>query len=241
MKKILGLAATAVLFTSAQSAYAVPTLTMTLDQANGTLAQCTLLGGSFSGTSCSFTTTLGLINALGAYGDYQLNQEMGVGFPVQAQPALWLNSTNATTNASTIKISLVAKDYTTPIGAFQLLSTGSGTVDAGMTVHLDSFYDVNNTGIAGVGTHLLDADWTGFASGAVPQNSTGVVNDGDGLYSVSWVLTTTRAESGQLVATAGINGTLTQENAPTQVPAPGGMALLGVGLLGIGAIRRVRT
>ena len=75
-------------------------------------------------------------------------------------------------------------------------------------------------------------DW--IFIGAVPSNTTNVNNDGDGLYPVSRILTVTRSEPGQLVATAAINGTLTQGT-------PAGMALLGLGMLGIGAIRRHRT
>lgn len=240
MKRVLGFVTVAALLAVAQNAEAVPTLTLSINQANGTALQCTALGGTYAGGDCSFSTTTGLISVFGVYGDYQTNQELAVGFPVQAQPALWLNSTNGTTSASTITIKLVANDYSNPTGAFPLLSTASGTVDEGMSVSLQSFYDVGNTGIAGAGTLLLDADWVGFSSGAVPSNSTNVVNDGDGLYSLSWVLTTTRADAGPLVAVAGINGTLTQDDTPTGVPAPGGMALLGLGMLGVGAARRYR-
>jgi hypothetical protein len=240
MKRFLGFVSAAALLVSAQSAQAVPTMTLSLSQANGTALQCTALGGSFGGGECSFTSTSGLISVLGGYGDYELNQELAVGFPVQAQPALWLNSINATRTASTITVKLVADEYSFPSGSFPLLSTASGTLDEDMSVSLNSYYDAANTGVAGAGTLLLDADWTGFASGAVPSNSTNVINDGDGLYSVSWILTVTRSTPGQLVATAGINGTLTQES-PTGVPAPGGIALLGLGLLGIGAARRYRS
>lgn len=234
LRKISMLTALAIL--PAFSAHAVPTLTMTLTQANGTALQCTALGGSYAAGACTLSSTLGMVGAFGAYGDYQLNQELGVGFPAQAQPALWLNSTNATTAAASITVSLVAKDYSTPTGSFNLLSTASGTVDEDMSVSLNSYYDVDNTGVAGAGIQLLDADWVGFASGAVPSNSTLVTNGGDEFYSVSWILTVTRSEPGALVATAGINGTLTQQS--SGVPAPGAMALLGLGLLSIGGLRR---
>lgn len=240
MKRFLGFVSAAALLATAHGAQAVPTLTLSLNQANGTALQCTALGGSYAGGDCSFSSTAGLINVLGGYGDYELNQELAVGFPIQAQPALWINSTNATTSASTITIKLVANDYSFPSGSFPLLSTASGTVDETMSVSLNSYYDGANTGVAGAGLLLLDADWTGFSSGAVPSNTTSVLNDGDGLYSVSWVLTVTRATPGNLVATAGVNGTLTQES-PTGVPTPGGMALLGLGMLGIGAVRRYRA
>jgi len=235
MKKIALLAALTVL--PVFSAQAIPTLVLTLSQANGTVGQCTTLGGTFAAGSCSFSDTDGQIGILGSYGDYELNQTLGTGFPVQAQPALWLNSINATTSASTITVTLVAFDYSIPTNSFQLLSTASGTVDEDMSVTLSSYFDSDNTGVAGAGTLLLNDGWTGFASGAVPSNSTSVVNGGDQLYSVSWVLTVTRNEPGDLVATAGINGTLNQD--PTfGVPSPTGMALHGLGLIGLGAMRR---
>lgn len=233
MKKFLGLAAAAACVMGAQSAQAIPTLVLTMSQASGTSAQCTVLGGVYSSGACSFNSTIGFIGVTGGYGDFKLNQELAIGFPMQAPPALWLKSSNNTAAASSITIALVASDYSTPVGAFPLLSTASGTLDAGIKVSLDSYYDVTNSGIAGVGTHLLDADWTGFASGAVPLNSTNVINDGDGKYSVSWILTVTRETAGALIAGAGVNGTLSQD-----VPAPGALALLGLGLLGIGATRR---
>ena len=110
----------------------------------------------------------GLINAIGRYGDYLLAQELAVGSPTQAQPALWLNSTNAMSLASSITLKLVAKGYSDPDGAFPLLGTASGTVDATMSVSLTSYYHVNNTGVAGAGILLLDADWTGFSSAPSP-------------------------------------------------------------------------
>lgn len=238
MKKIALVAALSVL--PVFSAHAIPTMVLTLTQANGTAGECTTLGGVFAAGACSFTETDGQISVDGIYGDFALAQELGTGFPVQAQPALWLNATNATALASTITVSLVAYDYSLPNGSFPLLSTASGTVDEDMTVSLNSYFDADNTGIAGNGLLLLDADWVGFASGAVPLNSTNVVNDNDFLYSVSWVLTVTRTEPGDLIATAGINGTLRQDprQPPSDVPSPGAMALLGLGLIGLGAMRR---
>jgi len=236
MKKIALLAALTVL--PVFSAQAIPTMVMTLTQANATAGECTTLGGVYGGGSCSFTDTDGQIDVDGVYGDYLLNQELGTGFPIQAQPALWLNSTNATLLASTITITLAAYDYSFPAGSFPLLSTASGTVNEDMSVSLNSYYDADNTGIAGNGVLLLDADWVGFASGAVPSNSTAVTNGGDGLYSVSWVLNVTRTEAGNEPRIAAINGTLTQDQSPTGVPSPTGMALLGLGLIGLGAMRR---
>ena len=158
------------------------------------------------------------------------NGSSGISYP---QPSLWINSANTTLMASTIRIELVAFDYSTPINVFGLLSTASGTVDEFMTVGLNSYYDVNNTGVAGAGIQLLDADWTGLASGAVPGNLSYVNNNGDQLFSVSWILDVTRSQTGTTAKSATVGGQLM-----AGAPAPAAAALLGLGLLGVGFLRR---
>ncbi|MBM3513538.1 MAG: hypothetical protein FJX59_07455 [Alphaproteobacteria bacterium] len=128
---------------------------------------------------------------------------MAAGAPAQPEPALWLNSTNATFQASSITVELVASDYATPLGTFNLLATSSGTVNLGMSYSIDGFFDWTNSGLVGAGVNVLSSAGAGFVS--VAANTSTFVTNG-GLYSASWTLNVTRtlAVDGNFV-TSGIN------------------------------------
>lgn len=232
MKKIVGFGfAVAAFVLGTQAAQAAPILKMRLTQASATAADCTGAGVWLGGGSCEYTTGGGVINFLGAFGSYFLNQELAVGAPAQPAPALWLNSTNATGAPGSIQISLVAQNYDTPLGMFNLLATASGTVNAGMQYTLHGYFDAANSGIAGAGSLVLASAGTGFVS--VADNTSSFVNNSS-LYTASWVLNVTRtAPIDGMFYTSGINSTFTQA-----APAPGALALIGLGLLGLGAVRR---
>ncbi|MCB2107936.1 MAG: hypothetical protein KDE14_09565 [Rhodobacteraceae bacterium] len=234
MKKILGFAAAVLLF-GMQNAYAVPMLKLTLTQASGTAGQCASLGGTTLGAGvCGFSTTGGIISVIGSFGSYQLNQELAVGYPLQPQPAAWLNSTNATLNPGSITVTLVAQDYTSPVGSFILASTASGTYNAGTEYTISSYFDAGNTGVAGAGSLMLSdaGSSTALFSNSIAANYVTPVTN-PGAYSVSWVMTATRtaAFNGEFL-TVGVNSTF------DAVPAPLSLSLLGFGLLGLGAARR---
>lgn len=243
MKNFLGMAALMVL--GAQSAMAVPTLKLTMTQASATTCSTmspfgqSITDGTFTqsylgGGVCQFTTQAGIIKVDGTYGTFNTSTDIAVGFPVQPMPAAWLNTTSSTPVASSIMISLVAFDYSNPTGIFNLISSSSGTFNPGWSYTISGYFDSGNSQVAGAGT-LVFSD-AGVASSALQSiaatMSTHVNNDLDGLYSVSWILTGTQSLNGSQL-TLGLNGTFAQG-----APAPGALALIGLGLLGFGALRR---
>ena len=81
-----------------------------------------------------------------------------------AEPAFWLRSGATSTAAGVLQISTSVTGYTIPLGNMTLLSTASGTVDAGTVVNIGDFFSAANDGTPGAGTSLYSTTWTGFAS-----------------------------------------------------------------------------
>lgn len=233
------ISAAALTFASSSS-FAMPIMTMTLDSAGATGAQCS--GGSiiqpatFSGSTCTMTSTTGGIVFLGGYGVFEFENSTGVGNGTgglsQDQPALWLNNLAGSDTAGILTVGLVAQGYSSPLSPFDLLSTLSGTNAAGMKQTISAYFDDADTGIAGMGDHLFTASFENF--GSISEDFFNPVTY-SGTYSISWILEVERLSTGAN-ATSNIAATHTQA-----LPGPAGLALLGLGLIGAGFSRRKRA
>lgn len=232
------ISAAALTFASS-SAFAMPVLTMTLDSAGATSGQCaagSFGSGTFSGTTCSMSSTTGSLLYLGDYGVFEFENATGVGNGTgglsQDQPALWLNNLAGSDTAGILTVGLVAQGYDSPLSPFPLLSTLSGTNAAGMKQTISAYFDDADTGIAGAGDHLFTASFEDF--GSISDDYQNLVTYA-GTYSISWVLEVERLSTGAN-ATSNIAATHTQA-----LPGPAGLALLGLGLIGAGFTRRKRA
>lgn len=240
MNKLTKLAISAAAFTFASaSAFAMPTLTLTLDSATGNGAQCAAGSfgtGTFSGTTCSMSSTTGSLLFLGDYGTFEFENATGVGNGTgplsQDQPALWLNNLAGSDTAGILTVGLVAQGYDSPLSPFPLLSTLSGTNAAGMRQTISAFFDDADTGVAGAGDLLFSATFENF--GSIASDFQNLV-EYTSTYSISWILEVERLETGAN-ATSNIAATHTQA-----LPVPGPIALLGLGLMGLGFVRRQRA
>lgn len=236
----LAIASAAMVLGSAASTMAAPVLTMTLDSATGTsAAQCTsgIAGGVYDGTSkCTASTATGNLVFFGTYGVFNFENATGIGDGTgplsQAQPALWLNNLASSSTAGTLEVTLTASGYDNPLSPFPLLSTMSGTNAAGMTQTISAYFDDADTGVAGAGVHLFTENFADFGSIAANHLNELVYT---GTYGLSWILTVERTSTGAN-ASSNIAATHTQA-----LPVPGPLALLGLGLMGIGFLRRQRA
>jgi len=236
MKKLLGLATVAALVAGIQTAQAVPTLRLEITSTvanTGCAAFMNVSGpaGTNIANGCAWQGTGGLlweiapVNFANWAGSVTLK-----GSPVQDMPAFWLDAALtgfATTNAT---IKAFVWDYDQPLNPAALSSFLGFSLEAGNTGAASFYFDGDNG---------LDASATGDLIASITADST-FVNpvitpfDGvhGGLYSMAYVLSLTTASGGQGF-TSSFDGKVT-----TQVPTPAAAALLGLGLLGAGLIRR---
>lgn len=233
------ISAAAVTFASS-AAFAAPMLTMTIESAGATSAECAAGSGgtgTFSGSTCTMTTGSGAL-VFGAptlsYGAFQFTDAEGVGAGTgglaQSQPSLWLDNLAGSNSPGSLTVTLTASGYSMPSSPFQLLSTYSATSGPGITQTLSHYFDADDNGVAGMGTELFSEALTG--PGSSSGNFFNVLTYVD-TYSLSWILEINRT-SGTTNQTAGVS-TTTYE---VPLPAPAPIAIMGLGLLGLGFLRR---
>ncbi|MDP9096994.1 MAG: PEP-CTERM sorting domain-containing protein [Pseudomonadota bacterium] len=130
--------------------------------------------------------------------------------------------------AGTLIIKFTATDLTSPSAITNYLTMFSGNIAGGSaTVRLQSYYDASNSAF-GTATALgnLSSSNAGFFLNSV--NAAG----GSAMFSLTEILTVTADGAGR---------NFSLDASVSNVPEPMSIALVGTGLVGIGALRRKRT
>lgn len=167
----------------------------------------------------------GVITWIGAIGVWTVNVDTGLSKPVlgsAAQPHMDFNFVDVSSGAGTLTLMFTDVDFsgtgTLPLG------TGLGGTSNG-TVAYSVYADSANVAF---GMEQLVAS-LGPLGGAYSGTASGNFDNAGGLYSLTQLITITHTRDG-----------VSSGDAELRVPEPGILALLGLGLAGVGFMRRRR-
>ena len=173
------------------------------------------------GAACDANGTAGAVTFIGSVGVFNLNVTTGLSTPFYPDNHMDLNSVNATSaTGGTLTVMLSQNGFS---GAGTYVSAIGGT--SGGAVAASAYADASNalfgTGTAlgatqNFGTGAFSGSWNGAYAGASPYSLT------------------------QIVSITHRGAATTSFDYELKVPEPGTLALLGLGLIGIGASRRRR-
>ena len=165
--------------------------------------------------------------SVSTYGTFSTNSISAFGAPILPQGSLSSNTIDASSSAAgTLKIWITEQGYTSPTGSGQFM-TGltSNFLRGGVTsVELITYINPAN-GLYG-GTILSDVLFKGIGSSSITHNSPPL----PGPYSLTQEYILTATGSGSTQDTISL----------TYVPEPASILLMGLGLAGLGVVRRKR-
>lgn len=207
----------------AMSAYATPTLKITSGAASCTLADgagsSSCVGGATG--SADNVGAAGAVSGVFTVGNFTINVSTGITKPTSgtaAFPFMDLNTVNTSSAAGTLVLEFSETGFT---GTGNTFLRFSGTAAAGGNVTYQVFYDPGNA----LFTATTQLGTSGSQSGAYSGTVTGP--NPTGTYSLTERVTITHIAA----------GTSSSDNEVT-IPEPGILSLLGVGLAGLGIVRR---
>ena len=165
--------------------------------------------------------------SVSTYGTFSTNNISASGAPILDQGSLSSNTLNVSSSAAgTLKIWITETGYTSPTGSGQFRSgLTSNLLEGGVTsVEMITYIDPAN-GLYG-GTILSDVVFTSFSSSSFTTNSPAL----PGPYSLTHEYIITATGSGSSQDTMSLS----------YVPEPASILLMGLGLAGLGVVRRKR-
>ena len=165
--------------------------------------------------------------SVSTYGTFSTNNISASGAPILDQGSLSSNTLNVSSSAAgTLKIWITETGYTSPTGSGQFLSgLTSNLLRGGVTsVEMITYIDPAN-GLYG-GTILSDVVFTSISSSSFTTNSPAL----PGPYSLTH----------EYIITATGGGSSQDTMSLSYVPEPASILLMGLGLAGLGVVRRKR-
>lgn len=178
----------------------------------------------------------GVVTFSGSVGSFLVSVSTGISTPILGDafhPDLHLNSVDVSSGVGSLTISLSVTDFLGPIGEGSFALSLGGVTDGSVGV---SLYLDNNNVAFGQATLLATL---GGAGGSFSSDAGGAAIFGVGESPFSLTIVAVITHTVDDLNSWGMAGS--SFDAVVAVPEPGSLALLGIGLLGFGLVRRKRT